>query len=98
MENDRWPTDDVVFDEVMQILVSLIEDGKERICWKVVEQIEQCQTRNANSVFEHIDVLLLIEGKPFIESFKEGNNVAVIVPNEKIAHRRHSVVAPRFLT
>ena len=97
MENDRWPTDDVVFDDVMRILVSFIEDGKERVCWKIVEQIEQRQTRNANSVFEHIDVLLLIEGKLFIESFKEGNNVAVIVPNEKVAHRRHSVVAPRFL-
>ena len=97
MENYRWPTDDVVFDGVMQILVSHIEDGKERICWKIVEQIEQRQTRNANSVFKHIDVLLLIEGKLFVESFKEGNNVAVIVPNDKKAHRRHSVLAPRFL-
>ena len=62
MAIDRWTTYDVVFDEVMQILVSLIEDDKERIRWKVVEQIYQRQTRNTNSVFEHIDVLLLIEG------------------------------------
>ena len=31
MENDRWSANNIVFDEVMQILVGLVEYGKESV-------------------------------------------------------------------
>ena len=46
VENDRWTTNDFTFDKVMQILVGKVEDSEECIWRKVIDQIEQCQTRN----------------------------------------------------
>ena len=56
----------------MQIAVRLVEDSEEGVRRKFVEEIEQCQSRDAYTVFEHIDVLLFVEGKLFIDGIEEG--------------------------
>ena len=65
---------------------------------KFVEEIEQCQSRDAYTVFEHIDVLLFVEGKLFIDGFEEGYDVSVVIAHEKVMHRLHPVVTPHCLT
>ena len=45
---DGRTTDDIVFDEKVHIDVRLVEDSEEGVRWKIVEEIEQCQARNAN--------------------------------------------------
>ena len=95
---DGWTTDDVVFNELVQIAVRLVEHGEVGLRRKIVEEIEQCQSRNAYAVFEHIDVLLLVEGELFVDGLEEGNDIAVIIPHEKVAHRLHAIIAPRRLT
>ena len=64
---------------------------------KFVEEIEQCQSRDAYTVFEHIDVLLFVEGKLFIDGIEEGYDVSVVIPHEKVMHRLHPVVTPHCL-
>ena len=96
---DSRTTDDVVFNKLVQIAVRLVEHGEVGLRRKIVEEIEQCQARNAYAVFEHIDVLLLVEGELFVNGLEEGYDIAVIIiPHEKVAHRLHSIIAPRHLT
>ena len=49
-------------------------------------------------IFEHIDVLLFVEGKLFIDGVEEGYDVSVVIPHEKVMHRLHPVVTPHCLT
>ena len=42
-------------------------------------------------------MLLLVEGKLFVDGFEEGYDIMVVVPDEKVAHRGHSVVMPHSL-
>ena len=95
---DSRTTDDVVFNKLEQIAVRLVEHGEVGLRRKIVEEIEQCQSRNAYAIFEHIDVLLLVEGELFVDSLEEGYDMAVIIPHEKVAHRLHSIIAPRHPT
>ena len=95
---DSRTTDDVVFNKLVQIAVRLVEDGKVGLRRKIFEEIEQCQSGNADAIFEHIDVMLLVEGELFVDSLEEGYNIAVVIPHEKVAHRLHSIIAPRHLT
>ena len=74
---DGRTTDDIVFDEKVQIAVRLVEDSEEGVRRKFVEEIEQCQSRNAYTIFEHIDVLLFVEGKLFVDGYEKGYDVAV---------------------
>ena len=75
----------------MQIDVRLVEDSEEGVRRKFVEEIEQCQSRDAYAIFEHIDVLLFVEDKLFIDSVEEGYDISVIIPHEKVMHRLHPV-------
>ena len=52
---------------------------------------------DAYAFFEHIDVLLFVEGKLFIDGVDEGYDISVVIPHEKVAHRLHSIVTPRHL-
>ena len=68
----------------MQIAVRLVEDSEHvSVRRKFVDQIEQCQSRDAHVIFEHIDVLLFIEGKLFVDGFEKGYGVAVVIEHEK---------------
>ena len=55
---------------------------------------EQCQSWDAYAIFEHIDVLLFVEGKLFIDGVEEWYDVSVVIRHEKVAHRLHPVVTP----
>ena len=50
---DRRTTANVVFDEIVQIFVFLVEDGKVGLLGKVVEQVQQGQTRYTDALLEH---------------------------------------------
>ena len=39
-------------------------------------------------------MLLLVEGELFVDGCEEGYDVTVVVPDEKVAQRGHSVVVP----
>ena len=95
---DSRTTDDVVFNKLVQIAVRLVEDGEVGLPRKIFEEIEQCQSGNAYAIFEHIDVMLLVEGELFVDSLEEGYDIAVVIPHQKVAHRLHSIIAPRHLT
>ena len=82
----------------MQIAVRLVEDSEEGVRRKFDEEIGQCQSRDAYAIFEHIDVLLFVEGKLFIDCVEEGYDVSVVIPHEKVAHRLHPVVTPHCVT
>ena len=95
---DRWTTANVIFDEIVQIFVFLVEDGKVGLLGKVVEQVQQGQTRYTDALLEHVYSTLLIEVKLSVDGLQKGNHVPVVIPDEKVAQRRHTVVAPRLLT
>ena len=82
----------------MQIAVRLVEDSEEGVRRKFVEEIEQCQSRDAYTIYEHIDVLLFVEGKLFIDGIEEGYDVSVVISHEKVMHRLQPVVTPHCLT
>ena len=82
----------------MQIAVRLVEDSEEDVRRKFVKEVEQCQSRDAYATFEHIDVLLFVEGKRFVYGFEKGHDVAVVLPHEKFTHRLHTIVKPHCLT
>ena len=82
----------------MKIAVRLVE-GSEGVRRKFVEDIEQCQSRDAHAIFEHIDVLLFVEGKLFVNDFEKGFDIAEILasyssdchatlPDSERSHRR----------
>ena len=73
-------------------------DGDVGLRQKIFEEIEQCQSGNTYVIFEHIDVMLLVEGELFVDSLEEGYDIAVVIQHEKVAHRLHSIIAPRHLT
>ena len=82
---DGRTNNDIVFDELVQIAVRLVEDSDEGVRRKFVEEIEQCQSRDAYAIFEHIDVLLFVEDKLFIDGVEEGYAISVVIPHEKVA-------------
>ena len=82
----------------MQIAIRLVEDSEEGVRRKSVEEVEQCQSRDAYAIFEHIDVLLFVEGKLFVDGFEKRYDVAVVIPHEKVTHRLHTIVTPHCLT
>ena len=98
MEDDGRATDDVVFDELVQIAVCLIEGDEVCVWWETVEEIQQRQPRDAYTVFKYIDVLVVVECGLFVDCLEKGRHVTVIVPDEIVPHRRHSIVAPHRLT
>ena len=53
----------MIFDDVMKIFILLVEDGKVGILGKVVEQVEQGQTRYTDALVEHVYATLFVEGK-----------------------------------
>ena len=87
VKNDRRTADNAIFDEIMQIFILLVEDGKIGLHWKVIEQVQQGQTRYADALLEHVYSKLLIEDKMSIYCLKKGNHVPVVVPDEKFAQR-----------
>ena len=95
---DRRTTANVIFDEIVQIFVFLVEDGKVGLLGKVVEQVQQGQTGYADALLEHVYSTLLIEVKLSLDGLQKGNHVPVVVPDEKVAQRRHTVVVPCLLT
>ena len=98
MEDNGRATNDIVFDEMMQVAVGSVKDGEVGVRWKVVEEIQQCQTRNAYAIFEPIDGLAAVESGLFCNGSDERRHVSVVVPDEKVPHRHNSFVAPRRLT
>ena len=88
----------MIFDEVMKIFILLVEDRKVGLFWKVVEQVEQGQTRYAEALLEHVYATLLVEGKLSVDGLQKGNHVPIVVPDEKVSQNRHTVVAPGLLT
>ena len=83
---------------MVQIAVRLVEDSEECVRRKFVKEVEQCQSRDAYAIFEHIDVLLFVEGKLVVYGFEKGHDVAVVIPHEKVTHRLHTIVTPHSLT
>ena len=65
----------------MQIFILLVEDGKVGLLWKVVEQVQQAQTRYADALLENVYSTMSIEGKLSIDGLKKGNHVPVVVPD-----------------
>ena len=63
MKNERSSANHVIFDEVIKIFILLVEDGKVGLLGKVVEQVEQGQTRYADALLEHVYATLFVEGK-----------------------------------
>ena len=61
MKNDRRSAYDVLFDEVVQVFILLVEDGKVGLLWKIVEQVQQGQPRYADTLLEHVYSPLSIE-------------------------------------
>ena len=96
--NERSSANHELFDEVMKIFILLVEDGKVGLLWKVVEQVEQGQTRYADALLEHVYATLLVEGKLPDDGLQKGNQVPVVVPDEKVPQIRHAAVAPDLLT
>ena len=64
-----------IFDEVKKIFILLVEDGTVGLLWKVVEQVEQGQTRYADALLEHVYAMLLVEGKLSVDGLSKGNHV-----------------------
>ena len=98
VENERSSANHVIFVEVMKIFILLVEDGKVCLLWKVVEQVEQGQTRYADALLEHVYAKLLVEGKLSVDSLQKGNHVPIVVPDEKVSQSRHVIDAPVLLT
>ena len=98
VKNERSSANHVTFDEVIQIFIILVEDRKVGLLCKVVEQVEQGQTRYADALFEHVYATLLIEGTIYVDGLQKGNQVPIVVPDEKASQCRHAVLVPGFLT
>ena len=98
MKNEGRSANHVIFDEVMKIFILLVEDGKVGLLWKVVEQVEQGQTRYGDALLEHVYATLLVESKLSVDGLQKGNHVPIVVPDEQISQSRHGVVAPGLLT
>ena len=93
---DDRTTDDIVV-RILQIAVRLVEDSEEGCLLKFVEEIEQCQSRDAYAIFEHIDVLLFEDGKLFVDGVEKGYDVSFVIPHNKVTHRLHTMFTPHCL-
>ena len=82
---------------ILQMAVRLVEDSEEGCLLKFVEEIEQCQSRDAYAIFEHIDVLLFVEGKLFVDGVEKGYDVSFVIPHNKVTHRLHTIFTPHCL-
>ncbi|KAI0236614.1 hypothetical protein LSAT2_012844 [Lamellibrachia satsuma] len=82
----------------MKIFILLVEERKVGLLRKVIEQVEQGQTRYADALREHIYATLLVEGKQSVDGLQKGNHIPIVVPDEKVSQSRHIVLAPSLLT
>ena len=53
----------MIFDEMMKIFILLVEERKVSLLRKIVEQVEQGQTRYADALLEHVYAALLVESE-----------------------------------
>ena len=53
VKNERRSAKHLTFDKVMKTFILLVEDCKEGLLCKAVEQVEQGQTRYAEALLEH---------------------------------------------
>ena len=97
VKNERRTTNHVSFDEIMKIFILLVEDGKVGLLWKVVEQVQQGQTRYADALVEHVYATLEIEGKLSADGLQKGIHVPIVVPDKKVSQRRHVIMEPGLL-
>ena len=86
-----------ISDELMKIFILLVEERKVGLLRKVIEQVEQGQTRYADALREHIYATLLVEGKQSVDGLQKGNHIPIVVPDEKVSQSRHTVLAPSLL-
>ena len=93
---DGRATDDILFDELVQITVHMVEDSEVIVRWKIVEEIEQCQSRNAYAIFEHI-ACSVVGRRRTVRRWLRGR-VVICLPHEKVAHHLHSIVSPHCVT
>ena len=97
VKNERSTANHVIFDELMKIFILLVEDRKVGLLWKVVEQVQQGQTKYVDALLEHVYATLLVEGKLSIDGLQKGNHVPIVVPDEKFSQGRRAVIAPGLL-
>ena len=95
---DGRATDDILFDELVQITVHMVEDSEVIVRWKIVEEIEQChcQSRNAYAIFEHI-ACSVVGRRRTVRRWLRGR-VVIGLPHEKVAHHLHFIVWPHCVT
>ena len=59
-----------------------------------MEHVLQCESGNADAVFKHIDVAVLVKLKHLVDGFQHGFDVFVVVPCQELFHGLHVVVFP----
>ena len=73
----------VVFNEMIEIAVRLIEETKVGLRWEVWEEVLEGETREWNPVVEHIDLPFSPELTHFLDRFYKRHHIQVVVPHEK---------------
>ena len=98
VKNDGGTPDDVVFHELMEIAVCLVEYCEECVVGEIIEEVEQREAGNTNAVLEHVNITVAVESELFLNRLEERGDVTVIVPYEIVTHCLHPVIAPHRLT
>ena len=84
MKNDARPACVVVFNEVKEVAVCLIEENEVSLVAQKREEVLEGQTRHRNTIFKHIDLSLFPELTRFLDRLYERHYIQIVVPHEKI--------------
>ena len=84
MKNDARPACVIVFNEVIEVAVCLIEETKVHLVAKKREEVLEDQTRHRNAIFKHIDLSLVLELTCFLNCFYKWYYIQIVVPHENL--------------
>eukprot|EP00745_Piridium_sociabile_P036622 TRINITY_DN66001_c0_g2_i1.p1 TRINITY_DN66001_c0_g2~~TRINITY_DN66001_c0_g2_i1.p1 ORF type:complete len:265 (+),score=19.61 TRINITY_DN66001_c0_g2_i1:1366-2160(+) len=98
MTDDGRASHYLLLKEAVQTLILFVDQGEEDVLGQRVEKVSQRQSRDSDSVFEHIQAEFTVKRRLLVKSFQEGDDVFIVIPDEEIFERRHPFFVPDALT
>ena len=86
----------MIFNELKQIFIFLVEERKVGLLRKVIGQVEPGQTRYSDALLEHVYATLLVEGKLSVKTgvILVGNILVLYSTEECLFQWKSGVVEP----
>ena len=98
MKDDGRTTHHFRTEKLMKVFVLFVDERKVDVLWQCFKQVPQSKTRDTDAILQHVKSQNLIETRLFVQRLQKGNNVFVVIPDQKVSQCFHIQLLPDLLT